>query len=263
MIIIGEKINGAIKTVSQAIVQQNTELIQDLAVKQVAAGADFIDVCASSFGDDEADILKWLIDIIQEVVDAPLSIDSPNPEVIKTVITSCKKPGLINSVSAEGAKMEILYPVAKECGWDVIALTVDNTGIPKDVQTRLRIAEKLIGKAGDYGIKEEQIYIDPLVVALSTDNQSMLNFLNTMRLLKQEFPRVKITSGLSNISFGMPLRRVVNRYFLCLALYEGLDSAIMDPLDKDLRGALLATQALLAKDRHCRTFSTAYRKGYI
>lgn len=142
-------------------------------------------------------------------------------------------------------------------------MAVDDSGIPRDVATKVKIARNLINKAAEYGIEQERLFIDPLVLTLSTDNQSMLHFMETIRIVKAEFPKVKITSGLSNISFGMPLRKLVNRYFFSFSIYAGMDSAIMDPLDKDLRATLMATTALLGRDRNCRAFANAFRKGEI
>ncbi|HWR42097.1 methyltetrahydrofolate cobalamin methyltransferase [Sporomusa sp.] len=263
MIIIGEKINGTIKSVANAIREKDKAFIQNLAVKQTEAGAHYIDVCAGTEVDIEIETLKWLIECVQEAVDTPICIDSPNPEAIKAVIPLVKKPGMINSVSEEGNKPDQVYPLVRDYGFNVICLTVDDRGIPTTVEPRLEVTRSLVKKASDYGIPQNKLYIDPLVSAVSTDNTSVLCFLQTMRQIKQEFPEVKITSGLSNVSFGMPLRKLVNRYFFCLALYEGMDSAIMDPLDKDLQSALLATQVLLGQDRLCRKFSNAYRKGLI
>jgi 5-methyltetrahydrofolate--homocysteine methyltransferase len=174
-----------------------------------------------------------------------------------------KKPGLINSVSGEGAKCEILYPLAKEYGFDVIALTIDDAGIPKTSEHRIEIACSLVEKASHYGLGPERLYIDPLVIAVSTANQSLSHFVDTMRAIREKIPGVKFTSGLSNISFGLPLRKLINRNFLCLAMYEGMDSAILDPSDKDIRGTLLAVDLLTGKDKNCRKYTGAFRKGEL
>lgn len=263
MIIIGEKINGTIPRVKKAIEEKNEEFIRDLALKQTEAGADYIDVCAGTAPEIEVDTLKWLMDIIQDVVDKPLCIDSPNPRSIEAVFKYAKKPGLVNSVSEEGDKCEVIYSLIQGTDWQVIALTCDNQGIPSDVQTRVDLTKVLVEKADKYGITPDKIHIDPLVMALSTDNQSLLKFVETMKAIKAMYPTIKVTSGLSNISFGMPLRKIVNQNFLTIAVYEGMDSAIMDPCNRDMMATLLATEALLGRDRFCRKFSNAYRKGKI
>lgn len=269
MIIIGEKINGTIPPVKKAIEEKNVEFIKDRAIKQAEAGADFIDVCASTVPEIEVETLKWLIDIVQSAVDAPICIDSPNPIFIKEVLPFIKKEGLINSVNLEMMpgtnqdKCDLIFPLMEGNNWEVVALTCDNNGIPCDVQPRVDIALRIIEKAAKYGIAPDRIHIDPLVMALSTDNQSLLNFIESIEKIKAVYPTVKITSGLSNISFGMPARKLINQNFMTLSIYAGMDSAIMDPLNKEIMGAIFATETLLGRDRHTRKFSAAVRKGRI
>jgi len=263
MIVIGEKLNGTIKSVREAIANRDSEFIRGLAIKQANAGSDYLDVCAGTDQSIEVDTLKWMVDIVQDAVETPICIDSPNPKTLAQLIPYLRKPGLINSVSGEGAKCEILYPLAKEYGFDVIALTIDDAGIPKTSEHRIEIADNLVEKASHFGLEKERLYIDPLVITVATNNRSFLDFVETMRAIQGKFPGVKITSGLSNISFGLPLRKLINRNFLCLTMYEGMDSAILDPTDKEIRGTLLAVDVLVAKDKNCRKFTTAFRKGEL
>jgi len=263
VIVIGEKINGSIASVRQAIDKKDPTLIAQLAKAQADAKADYLDICAGTEEDIEVETLKWMVRIVQDAVDARICIDSPNPRAIEQVIPFVKMPGLINSVSMEGNKPDIVYGLAQEYGFSVIGLAVDDDGIPRTSERRIEIIRNLVKKAGEYGIASERLFMDPLVVAVSTDSNSMLNFVDTMRRIKTEFPRVKITSGLSNISFGMPRRKLVNKNFLCLMLYEGMDSAILDPTDKEMRRTLMAFDVLTGKDRNCRRFNDAFRKGTI
>jgi 5-methyltetrahydrofolate--homocysteine methyltransferase len=147
--------------------------------------------------------------------------------------------------------------------WEVIALTCDSRGIPKDMQTRVDIAKVMVEKALTYDIIPERIHLDPLVMALSADNQSLLNFVATLKAVKTLYPAIKVTSGLSNISFGMPLRKVVNQHFLTIAIHAGMDSAILDPCNREMVTTLYVTDALLGKDRLCRNYLNAYRKNKI
>lgn len=263
MIIIGEKINGTIPSVKRAIEAKDEEFIRNLAIKQSAAGADFIDVCASTSPDIEVETLLWLMELVQGVTDTPLCIDSPNPRAIEEVFKHSKWPGLINSVSLEGDKCEVIFPLIRGTEWQVIALTCDNDGIPSDVEKRIEITKKLVRKAQEYGITPDKIHIDPLVIALSADNNSLLKFVEATQQIKELYPTINVTSGLSNISFGMPLRKVVNQNFLTLAMFAGMNSAILDPINRDMMATLLATEALLGRDRHCRAFANAYRKNMI
>ncbi len=263
MVIIGEKINGAIPSVQKAIAQRNENFIRDLAIKQVEAGADYIDVCAGTTPDVEFETLKWLMDLVQDAVDKPLCIDSPHPTIIEQVFEYAQQPGIINSVSGEGNKCEVIYPLIQGTQWQVIALTCDSRGIPADVQTRIDIAKSLVEKAQKYDIKPEQIYIDPLVVALATDYQAVRKFVETLTAIKQLYPDIKTTAGLSNISFGMPLRKTINHAFLTVAIFAGMDSAIMDPCNRETKTALLSAEAIAGRDKYCRNFLNAYRKGLI
>lgn len=263
MIIIGEKINGTIPVVREAIEKRDAEFIADLAIKQAAAGADYIDVCASTSPELEIEALTWLIEVVQEATDTPLSIDSANPRVIESVFKYVNKPGLINSISEEGDKCAILLPLLEDNNWEVVGLTCDNNGIPSDVQTKLNITKLMVDKATKYGVTPDRIHIDPCVMALSTDNNSLLNFTSEIAEIRALYPTIHITSGLSNISFGLPARALMNKTFMALAIQAGMDSAVMDPLNRDLMGTIFAAYALLGKDRHCRKYSQAFRQGKI
>lgn len=263
MIIIGEKINGVIPATKQAIAERNGDYISGLAVKQAEAGANYIDICAGTDPELEVDALQWLMGVVQDAVELPLCIDSPNPEVIARVFPLARRDGIINSVSAEGNKCGILYPLVQGTAWQVIGLTCDGRGVPGDVQTRVEIAKQLVMKAAEFGIAPDRLHIDPLVITLATDHQSLLKFVAATREIKALYPSIKITSGLSNISFGMPLRRVVNQSFLTMAMFAGMDSAILDPCNQEMLATLLANEALLGRDRLCRKFANAYRSGRI
>ena len=263
MIIIGEKINGAIPSTAKAIACRDEEYIRNLAIRQTEAGANFLDVCAGGAPEKEMEELTWLMNIVQDTVDTPLCIDSPNPQILKEVMPLAKKNGIINSVSGEGDKCEVIFPLLKDNNWEVVALTCDNKGIPADAKRKTEIAFELIEKAAAYGIGPERIYIDPLVLALSAVNDSMLNFMEAIRNIKAKYPTVKITSGLSNISYGMPYRKIVNQNFLALALSAGMDSAIVDPTNRDTYATILAAEALLNQDRFCRKYNKAFRAGRI
>ena len=263
MIIIGEKINGTIPSVEKAIQEKDEQFIRNLAIRQTEAGADYIDICAGTIPDIEIETLKWLMEIVQDAVDKPLCIDSPNPRTIEAVFKYAQKPGLINSVSEESDKCQVIFPLIQGTEWQVIGLTCDDKGIPSDVQIRVEITKRIVEKADKYGIAQNRIYIDPLVIAVSTDNQSLLKFIETTKKIKEMYPDIHITSGLSNISYGMPLRKIINQNFLTLAMCAGMDSAILDPCNRDTLTTLLATEMLLGRDRHCRNFTKAFRKGKI
>ncbi|MBC3899972.1 methyltetrahydrofolate cobalamin methyltransferase [Acetobacterium malicum] len=263
MIIIGEKINGTIPSVKAAIEQKDADYIASLAVNQTEAGATYIDVCASTAPEFEIETLKWLMDIVQNATDTPLCIDSPNPRVIEAVFKYVNKPGLINSISEEGDKCEVLLPLLEGNSWQVVGLTCDNKGIPNDVETKVAITKIMVEKAAKYGITPDRIHIDPCVMALSTENNSMLNFAEEIRQIKALYPTIHVTGAVSNMSFGLPVRSLLNRTCMAFAMEAGMDSAVIDPLNRDMMGTIFATYALLGQDKHCRKYSKAYRQGQI
>jgi 5-methyltetrahydrofolate--homocysteine methyltransferase len=263
MIIIGEKINGTIPVVKEAIEKRDSEFIADRAVKQTEAGAHFIDVCASTAPDLEIETLKWLIQVVQDATETPICIDSPNPRVIEAVIKYANKPGMINSISEEGEKCEVLLPLMQGNTWEIIGLTCNNNGIPDNLDTKIAITKSMVEKADKLGITPDRIHIDPCVMALSTENSSMLNFAEEIKAIKDLFPTIHVTGAISNISFGLPVRSLLNKTAMAFAIQAGMDSAVMDPLNRDMMGTIFAANALLGKDRHCRNYSKAYRRSEI
>lgn len=265
MIVIGEKLNGAIPTVKKAILEKDENYIRDMAVSQANAGANFIDVCAGTAPDIELETLKWMMDIVQEAVDTPLCIDSPDARILEAVFHRCKRPGLVNSMSGEGNKMDVLLPLFKNAdpNWELVIMTCDNEGIPKTLEKKVDLTKMMVEEARKVGVESNRIHIDPCIMALSTDNLSFINFKNEIEAIRMLYPDIHITSGLSNISFGLPVRKLMNQNFMTLSMFVGMDSAVMDPLSRDLMGAIYATQALLGNDKLCRTYGKAYRSGKI
>ena len=262
MIIIGEKINGTIPSVAKAIAARDEEFIKDFAKRQSDACANYIDVCASVENDVELETLEWLIGLVQSVTDTPICIDSPNPQMCVDAMKFCKKPGLINSVSMEGDKIQVVFPAIADTKWNVVALTCED-GIPSSVEDRLVVADKIMALAKEYGIANNRIFIDPLVMALATEEASMELFGECCKTLLAKYPGVHITSGLSNISFGLPGRKLVNIAFMTLAMQYGMDSAIVDPTNRDMLGNIFATEALLQNDEFCMEYISAFREGLI
>ena len=251
MIIIGEKLNGSIPSVAKAIAERDADLIRERARMQAEAGATFLDVCASVEEAVEVETLKWMIDLVQEVTDTPICVDSPSARSCVAAIPFCKKPGLINSVSLEGDKIDTIFPVIADTDWECVALLCDNDGIPDSVERRMKIFFGIMEKAKQYGIAPSRLHIDPLVVTLGTDQTALTVFADCCRRIKYEYPEIHITSGLSNISFGLPVRKNINQAFMVLAMNAGMDSAIVDPTNKNMIGMIYATNALLERDEYC------------
>ena len=261
MIIIGEKINGSIPSVAQAIQERDEEHIKGLAKAQAEAGADYIDVCASVEDAVELETMKWLIGLVQSVTDTPIAIDSPNPRTCIACMEFCDRPGIINSVSGEGDKMEVVVPVIADTKWQVIALLSGNKGIPKSAKDRLDVFKEIMDKAAEYGIKPSRIHIDPLVEMLCTSEDGISMVEEVMHSIKEQYPDIHITGAVSNISFNLPKRKLVNQAFVVLAMKAGMDSAVLNPLDQNMMGMIYATEACLGIDEMCIEYITAYREG--
>lgn len=264
MIIIGEKINSTLKAIRPAMEARDSEAIIDLAKRQSEAGASFIDVNAGMFHENEIEILEWLINTIQEHVDTPFAIDSPNPEALKAGLKANRngRP-IINSITGEKERFNTVLPLAVEYNAGIIALCMDDRGMPETAEERIGIARTIIKDLTAEGIALNDIYIDPMIRPIGTGSHYGNVALDTMRTVKQEFPEVHIACGLSNISFGIPARKVVNQAFLVAAMTSGMDGAILDPLDKKLMTFLYATEALLGVDDYCMNFITKFREGEL
>ena len=267
MIIIAEKLNGSIPSCGKAIAARDVDYVKDMAKRQADAGADYIDVCAS-VNEAEFETLEWMIDAVQSVTDCPISIDSPDVGVVIESMSFCKRPGMFNSVSDEGGKLEIAFPVLakpENSAWAVMALLCDDSGIPKTAQKRIQVLKKIMSMADQYGIEHSRIHIDPLIEMLCTtdDGEGYSLVFDVMKHIKSAYPGVHISGGLSNISFNLPARRLVNQAFAALAVAAGMTSAVLDPLCGDLRGVIHAAEAMIGLDDFCMEYTAAFRKGYF
>jgi cobalamin-dependent methionine synthase I len=259
--IIGEKINGTRKRVQQAIIERDAKFIQDLAVSQAAAGANWLDANAGTAPQREPEDLIWLVECIQAVTETPICLDSANPAALETAIKVVKKTPMINSISAEPHRLTGVLPLVAQYKTPAIALAMDEKGIPKTKDDRINVIRRLLGETRKLGIADDQLYFDPLAMTIATGQDNGLTFFDTIRAIRKEFPEVHITCGLSNISFGMPARAYINRVFLAFAMEAGLDSAICDPNEHEIRTTMLAAELLLNQDKHCLKFTKAFRAG--
>jgi cobalamin-dependent methionine synthase I len=264
MIIIGEKINSTLKSIRPAMESRDSAAIIDLAKRQFAAGASYLDVNAGMFYENEVEILQWLIETIQSEVDVPLAIDSPNPKAILLGLKTNKngKP-IVNSITGERERFNAIMPLVAEYKTGVIALCMDDRGMPETTQERVEVAHQLIKDLTREGIPLSDIYIDPMIRPIGTGSQYGIVALETIRTVKGEYPDVHIACGLSNISFGIPARKIMNQAFLVAAMTSGMDGAILDPLDKKLMTFLYASEALLGIDDYCMNFLTQFRAGEL
>lgn len=262
MIIIGERINASRKGIKEAIINRDKKFIQQEAETQVKAGAQYVDVNCGFDPAGEADNMEWLVSTVQEAVKMPLCIDSPNPDVVKRGLKKHKGKALVNSISGESGKADSILPAVREFGAGVIALTLDDNGMPSTAEDRLKVAAEIIKKIDEYKIPHEDVYFDLLVRAVATEQKQGIEFLKSVAMIKSSLG-IKTVCGLSNISFGLPGRSVLNASFMSMAISYGLDAAIIDPTINVMMSAVKAGEALTNKDECCMNYITAFREGKL
>jgi cobalamin-dependent methionine synthase I len=267
MIIVGELINATRKTVREAIEARDAKAVQALAKDQADAGAHYIDINAGVFMEREADSLKWVIDMVSDVADVPFCVDSSSPETIETVLAYLEskqgKTPMVNSISLESSRFEQVMPVIKGSDLKVVALCMSDDGMPETADQRLAIADKLINKLMKNNISIQNIYVDPLVQALAANSGYGVEFLNAVERIMTGYPGIHTMCGLSNISFGMPARKYMNRTLMSMAIARGLDGAIMNPLDEQMMANIITAEALAGKDSYALNYLKAFRAGRI
>ncbi len=259
MIIVGELINASRKAIGAAIESRDASAIQRTASDQFENGADYIDVNAGIFAGREPEYLKWLVETVQETTDAPCSIDSPDPKAIEAALSVHKGTAMINSISLEKERCEALLPIVAGTGLKVIALCMSDAGMPKTIDDRMAIADKLIDLLLKNNVRLENIFVDPLVQPVSTDGEFGRAFLDSVEKIMFQFKGIHTICGLSNISYGLPERKLLNRTFAGMAIAKGLDAAIANPMDKAMMANIAAAETLAGRDEFCMNFLKAYR----
>ncbi|HPZ07208.1 MAG TPA: dihydropteroate synthase [Candidatus Eremiobacteraeota bacterium] len=260
MIIVGELINSTRSKVKEAIKEKNEEYIRKLVRLQVSQRANFLDVNSAMSLKSEVEDLKWLVGIIQSETDIPLSIDTPAIDAMEEGLKLCRTPPMINSITNE-KKREILIKLAKDYNAHVIALPLGGKKkMPVNLQERMEEAKELLSELDKGGIDRNKIYLDVLIIGVGSNPEAGKIALQTLREYKKEFPSVKTIAGLSNISFGLPYRRLLNRTFLVMMIESGLDAVIIDPADEDLIDTMKTAMVLTGRDKYCREY-IKYMKG--
>jgi len=264
VLIIAERINATRKRIARALREKDEQLIAAEARLQTEAGADFIDVNAGANPSEEVEGLAWAVGVVQQSTDLPVCVDSAGVEGLRAALAVLEHDDvMINSINGEQGKMESILPLAVEHNARIVALTMDETGMPRTVDDRLRVAGKILERAEKAGLLPERFYFDPCIQPLSTSPDQAEACLEAVRRIKQEFPGVHTTCGLSNVSFGLPRRSLINRTFLIIMAQAGLDSVILDPTEKETMAALLAAEALCGRDEFCMNYITAARSGKL
>ena len=257
VVAIGEKINPTgHKKLAAALQEGNYDYVRELARRQVAAGADVLDINVGVPGLDDVALMPEIIKLVISEVNVPICLDSPNPLALAAGLAVAPGKSLVNSVSGEEARLQAVLPLVKEYGAAVIALTMDDNGIPNDPEERLAIAEKILERAARLGIPTEDVIIDPLVMTVGADSKAGLNTLRSIELIRQQLG-VNINLGASNVSFGLPDRHTVNQTFLALSIGAGATCVITDPMK--LAGVLRATDLLLGRDEYAMRFIKWFR----
>ncbi|HXL02192.1 MAG TPA: dihydropteroate synthase [Candidatus Atribacteria bacterium] len=264
MLIVAERINATRKPIREALERKDEAFFIQEAKKQEAAGAHFIDVNAGTEASQEIENLPWLVELIQDEVSIPLSLDSANDQALARALQVYnKKEVMINSFTAEEERIKAILPLAKDYNALVVGLAMGKGGIPQTVEDRIKLVDELVEAVDYYKIEKDKLLVDPLVVPIGTDHYQGKVFLETVKAVKEKYNEVRTICGLSNISYGMPNRKLLNRTFLVLALGYGLDASIMDPLDQEMMSGLYAALALLGYDEFCMNYLSAYRSGKL
>ena len=246
--LIGENINPTgKKLMREAVKNHDIDYVTDLAISEEERGADVLDVNVGVPGIDEPAFLSEVISALQYSVSVPLCIDTADPAAMERALRICDGKPMINSVNGKAESMAAIFPLQKKYGGVVIALTLDEKGIPDTVDGRIAVAKKILATAGEYGIDKADIIFDPLALTVGADPKSAKRALESIRRITSELG-CKTSLGVSNISYGLPARPVMNAAFLSMAAAAGLSAAIINPLSDEMRGALLASRALLGYD---------------
>lgn len=266
MIIIGERVNATRKDIWEAIRTQNYDHIKKEIINQDKAGADYIDLNAGTGSGDvaqEINNLRWLIDIALECTEKKIALDSADPKVLSAGARHIagRRQWLVNSVKGDKFILDSILPLAIQYKIPVIALAMDDNGIPDTASARIKVCETIFYAAAEAGMKSEHILFDPLVFPLSTDSIQAKVTIDTLKKIKELFPDVLTTIGVSNVSHGLPRRTVINQAFLIAALSQGLDAAICDPTNPDIIKAMILGEMIAGKDNYCRCFTRSVRGG--
>lgn len=261
--VIGERINTSRAKVQEAVAKRDAYYIIDDVKQQQEAGAAFIDVNAGARIGHEIEDMKWLLDTIQPVVTIPLALDSPDPAVLEMAFGMVKTEPLINSISLEKERFDAMMPFLQGKKCKIIALCMDDAGMPNSASDIIARADSLVKELNAINIPTKAIYVDPLVQPISVDSNKGTMVLDAVRGIKANYPEIHITGGLSNISYGLPQRKIINRTFVTLMMDAGMDSAIIDPLDPKIMATIKTADMLLGNDNFCGNYLKGVRAGAI
>lgn len=258
-VMIGERINPTgRKLLSKEMAEGDFSRVEQDTLAQVAAGAQMLDVNAGIPLADEPRILAETIKLVQSLTDVPLSIDSSIVAALEAGLEVYQGKALLNSVTGEEERLDVVLPLVKKYGCAVIAISNDETGISEDPDVRFAVAKKIIERAADYGIPYSDIVVDPLVMPIGAVNSAGKQVMSLVRRLQEEL-KVNTTCGASNVSFGLPNRNGVNAVFLTMAIASGLTSAITNPLHNPVMQAVMGANIMMGNDPNCTNWIKKFR----
>lgn len=264
MLIVAERVNASRKAIRAALEKLDRAAIANEVRMQAAAGAHYIDVNGGTFPGREAELLCWLVDVAQGETQLPLCLDSPDPQALAAALPRIKgERPMLNSINLEPDRFDTILPLAREYKAKLIALA-QGEGVPAASATeKVELAVRLVDRLVQGGMALDDIYVDPLVFPVGTDSNSALATVTAMREIMARFPGVHTICGLTNVSHGLPARRLVNRTFLAGAIANGMDAAIIDPTDTLLMATLFAAEAVFGRDEYCVNLIEAFQDGKL
>lgn len=264
MIIVGELINCTRKAIVPAVEARDESFVQDLAREQADAGAHYLDVNSGIPGQDVA-TMEWLVDTIQAATDVPLCLDSPDTDALRAGLEHYKGdvPPILNSITLEGKSLKEKLPLIREFRCQVIGLLMSDSGVPGSVEERVDRTSQLIETLSAAGVEAPSIFVDPCVLPVSANTSHGNDVLESFAAIKSKHPGVKTTCGLSNVSYGLPMRKLLNQVYMLLAMAKGLDAVILNPLDKRMMANIIAARTLLGQDEWCAGYIAAHREGKL
>lgn len=266
VVIIGESLNATIPAICEAVKNHDKAWIQKVAMEQVEADADYLDLNAQVTGCDEMIDLPWMVETVREVTDVPLVLDSSNPPAIIHTLESFDWKGqvpIISSITNEGNSPDKLLPVAAKYNTGIVALLMDDDGINHTAEGRFKICQELVKKSRDAGVADHNLWIDPLILPIGTDDNVGTISFELLQMMKSEFPEIRTYCGLSNVSFGMPHRALLNRTYVAMLAANGMEGFMINPRGKEMRAMMYAIRALMGEDQQCGKYIQAHRDGVL
>jgi 5-methyltetrahydrofolate corrinoid/iron sulfur protein methyltransferase len=263
MFVIGERLNGMFLDVRKGIQTKDKSIIHKVALDQVKAGANALDINVGPASDKPLETMLWLVETVQEVTNITLSIDSPKFEVVKAALEVCKNPALINSTKGQEDRLDKYFELANKHNASIIGLTINEKGIPKDIDTRVEIAALIAAKAMEHGIDMDKLFIDPIVMPINVAQEQskiVLEAIKQFGLLSSPPPHIVV--GLSNLGQGAAERELITRTWVVMAIQNGLDAAIMDAADKEMAAAFITAELLMSKAIYSDSYIKAYHASH-